>query len=143
MTNLRVGLAAAALAILVYGVTAAGLTTTAAAGSGPPPFLPDIIISSTMPPNGDLNPYGVALVFASNGDLLTANGDAVNPDPTQPSEIIEFTKQGKFVAQFNVDAGQGGAFGIAVAEVGPDIVRFVFIDDNANDVTVLDRVAVP
>jgi hypothetical protein len=84
----------------------------------------------------------LALVFASNGDLLAANGDAVNPDPTQPSEIVEFTKQGKFVAQFNVDAGQGGAFGIGVAEVGPGIVRFVFIDDNANDVTVLDRAAV-
>ena len=26
--------------------------------------------------------------------LATANGDAVNPDPTQPSEIVEFTKKG-------------------------------------------------
>jgi hypothetical protein len=85
----------------------------------------------------------LALVFASNGDLLTANGDAVNPDPTQPSEIVEFTKQGKFVTQFNVDAGQGGAFGIGVAEVSAGIVRLVFIDDNANDMTVLDGAAVP
>jgi hypothetical protein len=54
----------------------------------------------------------LALVFAPNGNLITANGDAVNPDPTQPSEIVEFTKSGKFVGQFNVDAGQGGAFGI-------------------------------
>jgi hypothetical protein len=81
----------------------------------------------------------LALVLAPNGDLLTANGDAVNADPAQPSEIVEFTKQGKFVTQFNVDAGQGGAFGIGVAEVSPDIVRFVVIDDNANDMTVLDR----
>ena len=29
----------------------------------------------------------LALVFAPNGNLLTANGDAVNDDPTQPSEI--------------------------------------------------------
>jgi len=84
----------------------------------------------------------LALVFATNGDLLVSNGDAVNPDPSQPSEIVEFTKQGKFVAQFNVDAGQGGAFGIGVAEVRPDIVRFVYVDDNANDVTVLDRTTV-
>jgi hypothetical protein len=48
-----------------------------------------------------------------NGDLITANGDAVNGDPTQPSEIVEFTKNGEFVGQFNVDAGQEGAFGMA------------------------------
>jgi hypothetical protein len=34
----------------------------------------------------------LALVFAPNGDLLTSNGDAVNGDPTQPSEIVEFPK---------------------------------------------------
>lgn len=85
----------------------------------------------------------LALVFVPNGDLLTANGDAVNPDPTQPSEIVEFTKKGRFVAQSNVDAAQGGAFGIGVAKVGPDNSRLVVIDDNANDMTVLDRNAPP
>jgi len=55
----------------------------------------------------------LALVFAPNGNLPTANGDAVNGDPTHPSEIVEFTKSGEFVREFNVDAGQGGAFGIA------------------------------
>ena len=231
------GLPAAAAAIAFVAATAA------AAGDRPQPFLPDIIISSTVPANGDLNPYGVAivpwgfpaggtiapgdvlvsnfnavtsarviasgysvapnmaalilgptglaydaasdvlyvastndnaifavphagyrtgssgtgavifrdqhlrgplaLVFAPNGDLLTANGDAVNPDPTQPSEIVEFTKKGRFVAQSNVDAAQGGAFGIGVAKVGPDNSRLVVIDDNANDMTVLDRNAQP
>jgi hypothetical protein len=85
----------------------------------------------------------LALVFAPNGDLLTANGDAVNADPTQPSEIVEFTKRGKFVTQFNVDASQGGAFGMAVAGVGLGINRFAFVDDVANDLTVLDRPAQP
>jgi hypothetical protein len=33
-------------------------------------------------------------VFAPDGNLITSNGDAVNPDPTQPSEIVEFTKTG-------------------------------------------------
>ena len=33
----------------------------------------------------------LALVFAPDGNLITSNGDAVNPDPTQPSEIVEFT----------------------------------------------------
>jgi DNA-binding beta-propeller fold protein YncE len=80
----------------------------------------------------------LALVFAPNGDLLTANGDAVNDDPTQPSEIVEFTRTGRFVRQFNVDAAEGGAFGIDVASVA-DLVRFAFVDDNAVNLTVTDR----
>ncbi len=47
----------------------------------------------------------LALVFAPNGDLITANGDAVNGDPTHPSELVEFTKGGKFVGESNVDFG--------------------------------------
>ncbi len=81
----------------------------------------------------------LALVLAPNGDLLTANGDAVNQDPTQPSEIVEFTKKGKFVSQFNVDAMQGGAFGLAVARISRDTDRLAYIDDVPNTVTVLDR----
>ena len=80
----------------------------------------------------------LALVFAPNGNLLTANGDAVNDDPTQPSEIVEFTRTGRFVRQFNVDATEGGAFGIGLASVS-NLVRFAFVDDNAVDLTVTDR----
>ena len=58
----------------------------------------------------------LGLVLAPNGDLITANGDAVNPDPNQPSELVEFTPQGKFVGQFSIDPTQGGAFGLAVIE---------------------------
>ena len=47
----------------------------------------------------------LALVFAPNGDLITANGDAVNGDPTHPSELVEFTKGGKFVGKSNVELG--------------------------------------
>jgi hypothetical protein len=79
------------------------------------------------------------LAFAPNGDLITSNGDAVNGDPTQPSEIVEFTKGGKFVSQFNVDAGQGGAFGIGIAPVNFDTVRLAVVDDNANDIIVIDQ----
>jgi hypothetical protein len=77
--------------------------------------------------------------LAPNGDLITSNGDAVNPDPTQPSEIVEFTKSGKFVGQFNVDAGQGGAFGIGIAMVGYNTARLAVVDDNANDLIVIDQ----
>ena len=81
----------------------------------------------------------LALVFAPNGNLLTSNGDAVNGDPTQPSEIVEFTPQGRFVTQFNIDAAQGGAFGIGIGQVDRYTVRFAFVDDNANDMTVVDQ----
>jgi hypothetical protein len=85
----------------------------------------------------------LALVLAPNGDLITSNGDAVNPDPTQPSEIVEFTKSGNFVGQFNVDAGQGGAFGIGITTVGSDTSRLAAVDDNTNDIIVIDQNLVP
>jgi hypothetical protein len=80
----------------------------------------------------------LALAFAPNGDLLTANGDAINGDPTHPSEIVEFTRDGRFVAEFDVDAAQGGAFGLAVAQAGNG-VRSAFVDDVTNYLTVIDQ----
>ena len=79
----------------------------------------------------------LALAFAPNDDLVTSNGDAVNAEPTQPSEIVEFTKSGKFIGQFNVDAGQGGAFGLAIALVGGDTARQATVDDNTNSIMVI------
>ena len=78
----------------------------------------------------------VGLMLASNGHLIATNGDAVNGDPTQPSEMVEFTREGKFVSQVSVDsAGQGGAFGIAMA--GPDDnERFAAVDDVVNTLKV-------
>jgi DNA-binding beta-propeller fold protein YncE len=84
----------------------------------------------------------LALVFAPNGHLLTANGDAVNADPTQPSEIVEFTTAGEFVRQFNVDAAQGGAFGMAVASANAG-TAFAFVDDASNSLFVLGDESLP
>ena len=64
------------------------------------------------------------LVLAPNGDLIVANSDGSNEDPNQPSEIVEFTTAGKFVSQFSVDATGGGAFGIALMNLGGFAVRF-------------------
>ena len=55
----------------------------------------------------------LGLVLASNGNLITSQGDAVNPDPNQLSEIVEFTPRGQFVAEFSIDPVLGSAFGIA------------------------------
>jgi hypothetical protein len=74
----------------------------------------------------------LALVLAPNGNLITANGDAVNGDPAQPSEMVEFTPAGQFVAQRPVNAtAQGGAFGLALTRVG-DEFRFAAVDDVLN-----------
>jgi hypothetical protein len=79
----------------------------------------------------------LGLVLAPNGNLITTNGDAVNPDPTQPSEIVEFTVSGHFVAQTPIDSSgmQGGAFGIALARQEGAIV-FAAVDDVNNTLEV-------
>ncbi|WP_235210502.1 hypothetical protein [Caballeronia sordidicola] len=85
--------------------------------------------------NGHLRgPLGMAL--GPNGHLFVANGDAVNADPKHPSEIVEFTPQGRFVAQFSIDPAVDGPFGIAFGQPEHGFVRFAAVDDNTNTVTV-------
>jgi uncharacterized protein (TIGR03118 family) len=78
----------------------------------------------------------LGLVLAPNGDLIAANGDAVNPDPNNSNELVEFTPQGQFVSQFQLDNGPAGApFGIAVSSAG-GLLRFAAVDDDTNTLTV-------
>ena len=78
----------------------------------------------------------LGLAFAPNGHLLTANGDAVNADPTHPSEIVEFTVSGKFVRESNFDAFQGAAFGIATKLLPHTRFNFAAVNDDTNMVEV-------
>jgi hypothetical protein len=78
----------------------------------------------------------LGLAFAPNGHLLTANGDAVNADPTHPSEIIEFTREGGFVREFNLDAGPDAAFGIATMLGEHAKFNFAVDNDNTNALAV-------
>jgi DNA-binding beta-propeller fold protein YncE len=80
----------------------------------------------------------LALRFAPNGDLLTANGDAVNGDPLHPSEIVEFTRSGHFVQEYNVDPSQGAAFGLDTVLQGrePHGFNYAAIDDTTNSIAV-------
>jgi hypothetical protein len=73
----------------------------------------------------------LAMAMAPNGHLLVSNNDAINPDPNQPSEIVEFTIQGRFVKELEVDPNPGGAFGLAVAVSGKT-ARFADVDDVTN-----------
>jgi hypothetical protein len=77
----------------------------------------------------------LGLVLLPNGDLLTANGDAVNPDDTQPSELVEFTKQGQFVAQTSISDQQGGAFGVGVT-ANKAAVTLAAVNDITNSLEV-------
>jgi hypothetical protein len=76
----------------------------------------------------------LALKFAPNGHLLAANGDAVNDDVLHPSEIVEFTKYGQFVGEYDVDASQGGAFGLDTTRSGA--FNYAAIDDVTNSLSV-------
>jgi hypothetical protein len=73
----------------------------------------------------------LALALAPNGHLITANGDAINADPNQSSEIVEFTRDGEFVSQFQIDPVPGSAFGLAVI-ASDDAILFAAVDDNTS-----------
>jgi hypothetical protein len=73
----------------------------------------------------------LGLARAANGDLISAQGDAVNADSTQPSEIVEFTARGAFVAEFSIDSAPGSAFGLALNGSGVR-TRFAAVDDGLN-----------
>jgi sugar lactone lactonase YvrE len=78
-------------------------------------------------------PLGLAM--APNGDLITANSDAFNVDPNQPSELVEFTQKGKFVGQFSVDPNNGGAFNVNIQSNGGQL-QVAAVDDNASTVKI-------
>jgi hypothetical protein len=80
----------------------------------------------------------LGLVLSPVGTLLTANGDAVNTDPMHPSEIVEFTTTGMFIREFNIEAMEGGAFGLAIASSPgfPIVFSFAAVDDISNSVLV-------
>ena len=73
----------------------------------------------------------LGLARASNGDLISSQGDAVNPDAKHPSEIVEFTAKGQFVSQFSIDPAAGSAFGLALKQTGESFV-FAAVDDGLN-----------
>ena len=83
----------------------------------------------------------LGLVFAPNGNLITSNGDAVNPDPNHPSEIVEFTTQGVFVREFSLDPASGSAFGLATVLTHPSNFDFAAVNDDTNAVAVYPKVS--
>ena len=103
----------------IYAVSPAS-TATSDGGTG------TVFIRDAVHLHGPL-----ALVRAPNGDLITAQGDAVNPDPNQPSEIVEYSATGRFLAQFSINAIPGSAFGLALG-ASTDGLQFASVDDTLN-----------
>ena len=57
----------------------------------------------------------LGLIFASNGNLITANADPAHfPPAADTSEIIEITRGGTFVRKFSIDPNPGAAFAVLV-----------------------------
>ena len=79
----------------------------------------------------------LGLVLAPNGDLISAQGDAVNPAPKSPSEIVEYTPQAKFVKEVSVDPSAGSAFGLGIGQVNNGF-QFATVDDGINVLDIWD-----
>ena len=78
----------------------------------------------------------LAMAEAPNGHLLVTNNDVINSDPKQPSEIVEFTKDGNFVKEIPVDPNQGGSFGLAVSVNNNGTATLAAVDDNGLSLTI-------
>jgi hypothetical protein len=77
----------------------------------------------------------LGLTLSPNGNLITANGDAVFAGGTQ-NDLVEFTENGIPVATSQLDGGlAGAAFGMASTS-SQGTVRFAAVDDNLNTVTI-------
>jgi len=90
-----------------------------------------LFLSDTSHLHGPLD-----LAFLPNGHFVVANSDGTNINPNQPSELVEYTAQGAFVNQMSIDPNNGGAFGLAIENLGWGTVRLAAVDDNANTVIV-------
>ena len=97
-------------------------TTGSQSGTG------DVIYKDDVHLRGPLG-----LAFAPNGDLLTANGDAVTPTTSNGanSGIVEFSPKGLFVDEITIHPNPDAAFGIALSNSG-SLVRFAAVNDNTN-----------
>jgi hypothetical protein len=76
------------------------------------------------------------LAILPNGHFLVANSDGSNVDPNQPSELVEYSATGQFLGQMSVDPNNGGAFGLAVNNMGWGTIRMGAVDDNANTLNI-------
>lgn len=118
----------------IFKVTNASTRT----GAGSPGTGTVFVSGATNKPPGGNNLRGpVGLTLAPNGHVIASNSDAVNGDLAHPSEIVEFTHDGNFVGEYNVNEAQGAAFGVAVgAPNAGGIANFAAVNDVSNNMSV-------
>jgi len=110
----------------IYAVKGAGHFTSEHHGKG------QVIYDDQTVLHGPLG-----LIFAPNGDLITANADPAHfsPSATDPSEIIEITRSGTFVRKFSIDPNSGSAFAVLINNKG-HVPQFVYVDDFVSNCTI-------
>jgi len=81
------------------------------------------------------------ITILPDGNLVVANSDGSNADPNQPSELVEYTPEGTFLAEQSVDPNNGGAFGVASYNIGWGTFRLAAVDDNTNILNIWTAVA--
>ena len=109
----------------VYAISGASRLSEATQGTG------SVVYQDTTHLHGPID-----LAMTPTGNLIVANSDGSNVNPNQPSELVEFTTSGQFVAEYSVDPNNGGAFGLALTTFSEQAVRFAAVDDNANTLSV-------
>jgi hypothetical protein len=110
----------------IFAVADAG-KLTASAGTGTLLFKDDTHLHGPL-----------GLMADPDGNFVTANADpAAHNDPNQPSELVEFTPQGKFVRQYSIDPNQGAAFAILNVHK-PHANQFSYVDDFSSTLTVVN-----
>jgi hypothetical protein len=77
----------------------------------------------------------LALTLAPNGNLICSNNDVINAVAAQPSELVEFTRGGVFVAEHSVDPNLGGSFGLRFGMVKGKMT-FAAVDDNTSSLEI-------
>lgn len=97
------------------GAAIAGLYLAPSSAQAAPypvrPAMPISVIASTVPQNGDVNPYGVAVVPASNGDLVQGDvlisnfNNAKNLQGTGTT-IVQISPTGKFSTFAQIERSQ-------------------------------------
>ncbi len=81
-------------------------------------------------------PIGLAL--GPQGTIIVINGDAVNADPNQPSEVVLYSRRGRFLAQQPLNPGPDAGFGIAFQTAGR-LFTFAAVNDITNTVDIFRR----
>jgi hypothetical protein len=114
-------LAAVAAAVTVgVAPVAVALADAAPAGAAPVPYLSHFAtvttLASTVPPNGDVNPYGVADVPFSTGslvrgDTLVSNFNASNNTQGTGTTIVEVAPGGQVIVFAQIDPNLPGCPG--------------------------------